>query len=183
MALDPNDDVSLPGPIRRFLPAFSGQPLGPLLTQAMRALARRRPEAFERLGEFSQARFLIDPTDLPFAFHVVPNGRNALVQATGKAGAGPCDVVIRGPILLLLGILDGTLDGDALFFHRTIAVTGRTEAVLALRNAIEDAELRPSDLLNLRGTLARFADAGILGGLGAARHFAASAPHSQEGRA
>ncbi len=183
MALNPNEDVSLPEPIRRFLPAFSGQPLGPLLTQALRSLARRRPEAFERLGEFGKARFLIDPTDLPFAFHVVPDGRAALVRATGKSGTAPSDVVIRGPILMLLGILDGTLDGDALFFHRTISVSGRTEAVLALRNAIEDAELRPSDLLGLRGALARFADAGILGGLGAIRHLAASAPVREGGRA
>jgi predicted lipid carrier protein YhbT len=167
--LDPNEDASLPEPIRRFLPAFSGRPLGPLLTQALRSLARRRPEAFERLGEFGKAHFLIDPTDLPFSFHVVPDGRAALVRPTGKSGAPPSDVVIRGPLLLLLGILDGSLDGDALFFHRAISVSGRTEAVVALRNAIEDAELRPSDLLGLGGSVARFADSGILGGLSLAR--------------
>ena len=178
-----NEEVSLPAFARRLLPPFAGLPLGPLLTVSLRSLARRRPGLFERLGEHRTARYLIDPTDLSFAFLVVPDGQASVVRATTKSGAAPSDVVIRGPLLMLLGILDGTLDGDALFFHRTIAVTGRTEAVLALRNAIEDAELRPSDLLNLRGTLARFADAGILGGLGAARHFAASAPHSQEGRA
>ena len=173
MALNPREDVSLPAPIRHLLPAFLGQPLGPLLTQALRSLARRRPEAFERLGEFGRARFLIDPTDLPFAFHVVPDGSAALVRATGKSGTAPCDVVIRGPILLLLGILDGTLDGDALFFHRAISVSGRTEAVVALRNTVEDAELRPSDLLGLRGAIARLADSGILGGLSFARQLAA----------
>jgi predicted lipid carrier protein YhbT len=179
MALDPNEDASLPEPIRCFLPAFSGQPLGPLLTQALRSLARRRPETFERLGEFGKARFLIDPTDLPFAFHVVPDGHAALVRATGKSGPSPSDVVIRGPILLLLGILDGTLDGDALFFHRAISVSGRTEAVVALRNAIEDAELRPSDLLGLKGAVARFADSGILGGLSLVRQIATGA-HRRE---
>jgi predicted lipid carrier protein YhbT len=81
---------------------------------------------------------------------------------------------VRGPILALLGILDGTFDGDALFFHRTISITGRTEAVVALRNAIEDAELRPSDLLFLRGTVARLADRAILGGLDLARGIASS---------
>ncbi|MET3663034.1 ubiquinone anaerobic biosynthesis accessory factor UbiT [Aquamicrobium ahrensii] len=176
MALDPNDDASLPRRIR-FLPAFPGRPLGPLLTQALRSLARRRPEAFERLGEFSKAHFLIDPTDLPFVFHVVPDGDATTVRATGKSstgksGAAASDVVIRGPILLLLGILDGTLDGDALFFHRAISVSGRTEAVVALRNAIEDAELRPSDLLGFSGAAARLADSGILGGLSLARQIA-----------
>ena len=76
---------------------------------------------------------------------------------------------------LLLGLLDGTQDGDALFFNRVISISGRTEAVLALRNAIEDAELSPSDLLGLRGPLAALADAGILGGMMAARQLAVSA--------
>ena len=170
-----NEEVSLPASARRLLPPFAAAPFGPLLTLSLRSLARRRPSLFERLGEHSTARFLIDPTDLSFAFSVVPDGASAVVRVTGKSGAAPCDVVIRGPLLMLLGILDGTLDGDALFFHRTVAISGRTEAVVALRNAIEDAELRPSDLLGLSGALARFTDAGILGGLGAIRHFAASA--------
>ena len=173
-----NDAISLPAFAQRLLPPFAGLPLGPLLTFSLRSLARRRPGLFDRLGEHASARYLIDPTDLPFAFHVVPDGTASRVRVTGKSGDTACDVTIRGPILMLLGILDGTLDGDALFFHRTVSVSGRTEAVLALRNAIEDAELRPSDLLGLRGMLARFADAGVLGGLSAVRHFAASAPAS-----
>ena len=178
MALDPNDNASLPRQLR-FLPAFPGRPLGPLLTQALRSLARRRPEAFDRLGEFSKAHFLIDPTDLPFAFHVVPDGSATTVRATDKSDPTPSDVVIRGPILLLLGILDGSLDGDALFFHRAISVSGRTEAVVALRNTIEDAELQPSDLLGLSGAIARLADSGILGGLSLVRQIATGA-HRRE---
>jgi predicted lipid carrier protein YhbT len=76
---------------------------------------------------------------------------------------------------MLLGILDGTLDGDALFFHRSISVSGRTEAVVALRNAIEDAELRPSDMLGIGGQLAQIADTGILGALAFARRAVAGA--------
>jgi predicted lipid carrier protein YhbT len=171
------DDASLPGFIRRLLPSFSGQPLGPLLTMSLRSLARRRPQAFERLGEHRKARFLIDPTDLPFAFSVIPDGPASVVQATGKSTSS--DVIIRGPILMLLGILDGTLDGDALFFHRSISVSGRTEAVVALRNAIEDAELRPSDMLGIGGKLAQVADTGILGGLAFARRVVAGAKIEQ----
>jgi predicted lipid carrier protein YhbT len=176
-----NDAISLPA-FARLLPSFTGLPLGPLLTLSLRSLARRRPGLFERLGEHSSAHYLIDPTDLPFAFGVVPDGTASVVRVFSKSSNSPSDVTIRGPLLMLLGILDGTLDGDALFFHRTVSVSGRTEAVVALRNAIEDAELRPSDLLGLRGTLARFADAGILGGLSAVRHFSASAPAREESR-
>ena len=170
-------EARLPAFVRQLFPAFAGLPLGPALTLSLRALARRRPGLFDRLGEFSRERFFIDPVDLAFSFVVVPDGERATVKATGKDEAHDCPVVIRGPILTLLALLDGTQDGDALFFNRVISISGRTEAVLALRNAIEDAELTPADLIGLSGTLGRLADAGILGGLDVARRFAAaSAP-------
>lgn len=173
-------EARLPDFVSRLLPAFAGLPLGPMLTLSLRALARRRPALFERLGEHRRERYFIDPVDLAFAFTVVPDGGQAIVQAARKSEASTCGVVIRGPLLTLLALLDGTFDGDALFFNRVISISGRTEAVLALRNAIEDAELRPSDLVGVRGTLARLLDAGILGGLDTARRFAASAPARQE---
>jgi len=46
-------------------------------------------------------------------------------------------------------MIDGTYDGDALFFSRDLVIEGDTEAVLALRNAIENAELNPSTVLGL----------------------------------
>ena len=48
---------------------------------------------------------------------------------------------IAGPFAALLGMLHGTMDGDALFFSRDIIIEGDTEAVLALRNALDDAEI------------------------------------------
>lgn len=165
----------LPG-IARLLPPLAAFPAGPLLTGALRALARRRPGLFDRLGEFAKERFFIDPTDLGFAFTVVPDGERSFVSVVGKTDAAGAPVVVRGPILMLLGLLDGTMDGDALFFRRIVTISGRTEAVLALRNAIEDAELKPADLLGLSGPLARFADRGILGGVDAARRILAVQP-------
>lgn len=161
--------------VQRLFPYLAGLPLGPLLTLSLRSLARRRPQLFERLGEHRHASFRIEPTDLAFAFIVNPDGDRAVVRVMRLDEIVPTDVTIRGPILTLLGLLDGTLDGDALFFHRVISVQGRTEAVVALRNAIENAELQPSDLLGLRGALARLADAGVVGGLAAARHLVDSA--------
>jgi hypothetical protein len=51
--------------------------------------------------------------------------------------------------------------------------------VVALRNAIEDAELRPSDMLGIGGKLAQVADTGILGGLAFARRVVAGAKIEQ----
>jgi len=166
-------DGELPKIARVLFPTFGARPLGMLLTGSIRALARREPRMFDRLGAHRSAIYFIDPTDLAFAFTVVPDGEKSLVCAVGKEASATADVVIRGAILMLLGLLDGTLDGDALFLHRIISVSGRTEAVVALRNAIEAAELRPSDLLGVHGTFARFANATILDGLSAARRLAA----------
>jgi predicted lipid carrier protein YhbT len=40
---------------------------------------------------------------------------------------------------------EGASDGDALFFSREINIEGNTDAILALRNAIDDAELNLAD--------------------------------------
>ncbi|WP_245480983.1 SCP2 sterol-binding domain-containing protein [Mesorhizobium sp. M1E.F.Ca.ET.041.01.1.1] len=143
-----------------------------MLTLSLRSLARRRPGLFERLGEYRSACFGIDPVDLAFAFCVVPDGQQSSVRVVSKDGTAASDVLIKGPLLTLLSLLDGTLDGDAMFFSRIISIGGRTEAVLALRNTIEDAELRPADLLGLHGILARCVDTGVLGILGVARQLA-----------
>ena len=42
--------------------------------------------------------------------------------------------------LNLLDLIDGSLDGDALFFSRKLRVTGDTEAIVALRNALDDVD-------------------------------------------
>jgi predicted lipid carrier protein YhbT len=47
---------------------------------------------------------------------------------------------IAGSFLDLFDLIDGSLDGDALFFSRKLRVTGDTEAAVALRNALDDVE-------------------------------------------
>lgn len=166
----------LPTIFRHLPPTVVALPLGPVLTLSVRSLARRRPRLFERLGEHRSLRYSVEPTDLAFAFAIVPDAERSVVRVVDKSGEATSDVVIRGPLLALLGLLDGTLDGDALFFNRVISISGRTEAILALRNAIEDAELNPADLLGLSGPLARLANEGILSGLNVARRMAMSPP-------
>lgn len=177
-----NAETKLPQFVRHLFPAIAVLPLGPMLTLSLRSLARRQPRLFERLGEHASARFYVDPVDLAFAFTIVPDRERSVVRVVGKGETATSSVMIKGPILLLLGLLDGTLDGDALFFNRMISVNGSTEAVLALRNSIDDAELLPSDLLGLSGPLGRAANAGILGGLALARRLTtpAKAGASQE---
>ena len=105
-------------------------PLGLILTRAVQDLAHRRPALFERLGEHRSGVFFIGPSDLDFAFLIVPDGPAAQVKILSKQASASAVVVVRGPLLSLLGLLDGTFDGDALFFNRAISISGKTEAIL-----------------------------------------------------
>jgi predicted lipid carrier protein YhbT len=104
-------------------------------------LARRHPSLFARLGEHAFSAFLVDPTDLPFAFRLWPRPEAPRIAVVRKPAGKPWDARIAGPLAALLGLVHGVFDGDALFFSRDLTVEGDIEAILALRNAIDDAEL------------------------------------------
>ena len=169
----------LPRLVRLLLHPAGAPPLGLFLGRAIRRLARRRPGLFERLGPHRTARFLIEPTDLAFSFLVIPDGEGTSVRIARTGRPPAYDVAVRGPLLMLMGLLDGTYDGDALFFNRIISVTGRTEALLALRNTLEDAELTPSDLLGLRGNAANLVDIALFRAVGVARGLTGADPAAE----
>lgn len=134
--------VSPPAPLPPTVTlALRPLPLAPLrlpLALLLRQLARRHPVLFERLGEHAAKRFGIDPTDLPFAFILTPHPARPAIAVVRRLPA-QLDVRIAGPLAGLIGLVDGDLDGDALFFSRDLVVEGDVEAVLALRNAIDGA--------------------------------------------
>ena len=67
-------------------------------------------------------------------------GLGGAILAEGEDRAAH-DARIAGPLAALLGMVHGAYDGDALFFSRDLVIEGDTAAVLALRNAIDAAEL------------------------------------------
>lgn len=145
-------------------PPFLGRsirvlPLMPLqlpLALLLRSMVARHPRIFERLGSHAGKRFGIEPTDLPFAFVLEPRPDAPSIVAVRHL---PRDIPVRiaGPLIGLLGLIDGSYDGDALFFSRDISIEGDIEAVVALRNAIdsEDVDL-VADAAALLGPLAPF---------------------------
>jgi predicted lipid carrier protein YhbT len=153
------------------LPPLLGRSIRPLplfplqlpLALVLRSLVSRHPRIFERLGVHASKRFGIKPTDLPFAFVLQPCPQAPSIVAVRNL---PTDIAVRiaGPMMALLGLIDGSYDGDALFFSRDLSVEGDVEAVLALRNAIdsEDVDL-VADSAALFGPLAPFARR-LLGG-------------------
>ena len=69
---------------------------------------------------------------------------------------------IAGPIVLLLALAEGRADGDAEFFGRQLTIEGDMEAVLALRNALEDCRIDfAEDLAPARGPLRQPVSAGL----------------------
>ncbi len=141
------------------LAGIAARPLPPVLLQpfldaAMAALCRRHPAMFERLSGLDNPTFLIDPIDLPLVFllEAVPERPRltALRRADDRAAA-----VIRGPLMNLIELAEGRIDGDALFFSRGLVIEGDTEAVVALRNAVDDTDIDlAGDILSSLGPLA-----------------------------
>lgn len=112
--------------------------LQPVLLRIVRGVAHRHPDIFDRLAEHTTKRFLIDPVNLPFVFVLKPDRRFPTLRACRRGEEGVCEARISGTFLTLLDLLDRRLDGDALFFSRDLKVEGDTEAVVVLRNALDD---------------------------------------------
>lgn len=122
-------------------------PLGHVLTLAVRRAARVAPRAFARLGDWRASVFVIAPAGFPVVFVLEPTGPEGRIRVVPAGQAPAATARISGPLWLLLGVFDGSLDADAAFFRRDIRIEGDMEAMIALHNATEAADLRLADLL------------------------------------
>jgi predicted lipid carrier protein YhbT len=119
-------------------------------------IAKAHPGLFERLDEHQNKRFAFLPTDLPLAFVVVPARQEIFVLR--KPADVKADAVTEAPLFMLLALMEGRCDADALFFSRDLSVTGDMEAMLAMRNALDASSIDLSqDLARLAGPFAPIA--------------------------
>ena len=118
-------------------PLFAIQPV---LRRIVNRIATDNPDMFGRLGPHYNAHFIIDPVNLPFVLVLRPDPDDLLLVARQRNDIPPHDAKISGGFLDLLMLVDGDLDGDALFFARDLTITGNTEAVVCLRNALDDID-------------------------------------------
>lgn len=123
-------------------------PLQFLLSRILDAAVRQHPCIFDRLGAHADKRFGIDPADMPFAIVLEPRP-DAPRLAVVRDLPAEIHARIAGTLAALHGLAGGTLDGDALFFSRDLTIEGDVEAILALRNALDDAGV---DLIALAGS-------------------------------
>lgn len=112
-----------------------------LLDQCLGAVLRRHPSLTEALDALGGARVGIDPTDLPVAFLLDCSSQPPRLRLRRSVDTGEADAIIRGTLLTLLDLCDGRLDGDAAFFARQLSFEGDTAAVVALRNALDGADI------------------------------------------
>ncbi|WP_374655549.1 SCP2 domain-containing protein [Dongia sp.] len=126
-------------------PILETLPLAPLQQGAsfiLRSLSRRHADLFLRLQKLQDVRILIDPTDLPVLFIVAPGCAAPWIKVTRRSsGAVDAAATIRGRLTHLLALLQGTVDGDSLFFSRDLTIEGDTAAILHVRNALDGAEI------------------------------------------
>ena len=137
---------SLPNtPGRPGLPVRSGFPLPlfllqPLLARIVKKIAADEPSVFNRLGPHKHACFVIDPANMPFVLELKPDPDNLSFRALPRQEASSFDARISGKFFDLLQLIDCDQDGDAMFFSRGLDIAGDTEAVVSLRNALDDVE-------------------------------------------
>lgn len=122
-----------------------------LLADLMRQVVRVYPRVFERLAGLAGQRVLIEPSDLPVAFEIhFDQGAATLRIAVPHETSNPANAAIRGPLVDLVSLAEGRVDGDALFFSRHLMVEGDTTVIVTLRNAVEGEEISLLQLVSRR---------------------------------
>ncbi len=136
--IPPFSPVLLAGLATRSLPP---QLFQPLLHAMMAAIRRRHADLFQRLSGLNAPAVLVDPVDLPLVFVLRLDPQAPALKVLRDPGEERVTAAVRGPMTTLIGLLEGRIDGDALFFSRDLVIEGDTEAIVALRNALDGAEI------------------------------------------
>lgn len=128
---------NLPALARIPMPLFI---LQPILSRIVRKVAADEPSVFNRLGPHKTTRYLIDPVNMPFVLELRPDPDDLVLRACQRSAPPDHDARISGKFFDLLQLIDSDQDGDAMFFSRGLDIAGDTEAVVSLRNALDDLD-------------------------------------------
>jgi O2-independent ubiquinone biosynthesis accessory factor UbiT len=129
------------------------RPLPPMLLSHLinfflKQVERQTPNISNRLQPLGKCRFHIIPTDFWFTFLLtLDNGKATAQVLRNEQAVLNATATISGDLLSFVKLLEGSVDGDALFFSRRLIVEGDTEAALTLRNAVDSADLSIKTIL------------------------------------
>ena len=110
-------------------------------------LNMQHPNLRERLSDADGKSFALVLADMPL--NALLNIENGIIscQLLDKQTEPVADVIIHGTSEALLDLLEGRCDGDALFFSRALHIEGDTEALLVLRNALDNEQIILRDVI------------------------------------
>ncbi len=139
----------------------------------LRGMERAHPKLFQNLARLKPSIIYVEPTDLPHRFELKFGGdEKPTVRVLDRSGQGAADAYIKGNLDTLLNLLEGRIDGDALFFTRGLVITGDTSAIVGLRNTLDREEIDLfADITGIFGPFAKPAGR-VLTALGRAREAA-----------
>lgn len=110
-----------------------------MLSRAAASISARHPQLLQRLAPFDGKVLTIVIEDVGAALDLRLGSPIALTLTGRSRRSG--DAMVSGNWLALVAMLEGRVDGDALFFSRALSFQGETDLVLAIRNAIDGAGL------------------------------------------
>jgi predicted lipid carrier protein YhbT len=130
----------------------------PLLNKIITHVIQNNQGVFQRLGNCANKTLVIKPTNMPFALVLQPNPYAPSLRAIRNFDSVTYDAIISGSLLSLMRMVDGQLDGDSLFFTRDLTIHGDTEAIVSLRNALDNMDHSlAEDISSMFGSIGRIA--------------------------
>ena len=134
----------------------------------MAKMLARHPRLFTNLARLTPATVHLIPTDTPHRFGLRMGAADTVFYVLDDPSE-KAQATILGSLACLVDMLEGSVDGDTLFFARDIEITGDTEIIVGLRNTLDREEICLMDeIVSLCGPFARPASVA----LDVAGHFA-----------
>ncbi len=127
------------------LPSFV---LAPLVRRLNNVMRRRHPDLVSNFASLDPAVLHVLPTGLRHRFALAFGGGRLDISLLGIDENSMASATIKGDLSVLIDLLEGRYDGDAMFFSRELQISGDTSAIVAVRNTLDREEL------DLRGEIA-----------------------------
>ena len=100
-------------------------------------VVENNPDFRERLEEIDDTVFLFEATDIKKRFYLHIKDHSMKVKVHHSAVP---DVVMKGELAILVGLLMNKVDPDTVFFSRKLEISGNTATALCFKNILDSME-------------------------------------------